>query len=69
MIHWTRLEYSVTALEDSFSIIIIIIDYHYEGRSEQVAEWIVQQVDAGRSVQIGVSQKLTGKQGFCGATA
>lgn len=37
--------------------------------SEEVAEWIIQQVDEGGCVQVGVAHHLGGKQGLSGATA
>lgn len=37
--------------------------------SEQVAEGIVQQIDEGGGVQVGVTHHLGGKQGLSGAAA
>lgn len=38
-------------------------------RSEEVAEWVVQQVDEGGCVQVGITHHLRGEQGLSGATA
>lgn len=43
--------------------------YQYVCSSEQVAEWVVQQVDEGSSVQVGVAHHLRGEQGLAGAAA
>lgn len=45
------------------------MDYQGKGGSKQVAEGVVQKVEARPRVEIGISQQLAGKQGFCGATA
>lgn len=37
--------------------------------SEQIAEGVVQQVDEGCCVQVGVTHHLRGEQGLSGATA
>lgn len=39
------------------------------GSSEEVAEWIVQQADEGRCVEVSVPHHLTGKELLPGATA
>lgn len=40
-----------------------------EGGSEQVAEGVVEQVEAGWTVQVSITYQLTGKQGFSRTTA
>lgn len=39
------------------------------GSSEEVAEWVIQQVDERRCIEISVTHHLTGKECLPGATA
>lgn len=39
------------------------------GSSEEVAEWVIQQIDERRCVEISIAHHLTGKEGLSGATA
>lgn len=39
------------------------------GSSEEVAEWIIQQVDERCCIEISIAHHLTGKEGLPGATA
>lgn len=43
--------------------------HQYVCSSEEVAEGVVQQVDEGGCVQVGVTHHLRGEQGLSGATA
>lgn len=49
--------------------VCVCFSHQYVCSSEQVTEWVVQQVDEGSSVQVGVAHHLRGEQGLARATA
>lgn len=38
------------------------------GSSEEIAEWVIQQIDKRRCIEISISHHLAGKEGLPGAT-
>lgn len=48
---------------------MVVLTHQDMGSSEEVAEWVIQQIDERCCIEISITHHLTGKEGLPGATA
>lgn len=48
---------------------MVVLTHQDVGSSEEVAEWVIQQIDERCCIEISITHHLTGKEGLPGATA